>query len=65
VAREAKELKGRMVKLSGNRLRLRSGAIRQFKSAQARENFERVATAVRENPEFAKKLKKNQRLGRA
>jgi len=54
-----------MVKLSGNRLRLRSGKVRQFKSAQARENFEKVANAVRENPGFARKLKKNQRLGMA
>lgn len=53
-----------MTKLSGNRLRLGSGKIVQFGSDQKRENFERVAMAVRENPEFARKLKKNQRLGR-
>ena len=36
-----------MVKLPGNRLRLSSGKVIQFKSATRRNNFERVAKAYK------------------
>lgn len=35
------------MKMSGNRLKMSSGKIRKFKSAKARESFERVAMAVK------------------
>jgi len=53
-----------MVKLAGNRLRLRSGKIAQFGSEQARANFEKVAQAIKSNPDFLKKIKGSQRLGK-
>ena len=36
-----------MTKLSGSRLRMSDGSIRKFKSAKKREEFERVAQAVK------------------
>ena len=35
------------MKMSGNRLKMSSGEIRHFKSAKARDNFERVAEAYK------------------
>ncbi len=36
-----------MTKLSGNRLKMSDGSVRKFKSSKKRENFERVAEAVK------------------
>ena len=36
-----------MTKFSGNRLKMSSGEIRQFKSAKKRDNFEKVAQAYK------------------
>lgn len=35
------------MKLSGNRLKMSDGSVRKFKSAKKRDNFERVAEAVK------------------
>lgn len=35
------------MKLSGNRLKMSDGSVRHFKSSKARDNFERVAQAVK------------------
>lgn len=36
-----------MTKLSNNRLKMSDGSIRKFKSAEARDKFERIAQAVK------------------
>lgn len=47
-----------MTKLSGNRLKMSDGSIRKFKSAKARENFERVAKAVKHGFKPTKRKRK-------
>jgi len=44
-----------MTKLSGNRLRMSDGSIRKFKSAGARDRFEKVAKAVKHGFKPSKK----------
>jgi len=43
------------MKLSGNRLQMRDGSIRHFKSAIARDKFERAANFFRTHPLKARK----------
>lgn len=49
---------GGCMKIGKNKLKMSSGEIRTFKSEKARDNFERVAEAVKHNPEFKAKLKR-------
>lgn len=44
-----------MTKLSGNRLKMSDGSIRQFKSKEKRDKFERVAKFFKSHPLKAKK----------
>ena len=44
-----------MTKLPGNKLRLSSGKVVQFKSAKKRENFEKVARATKHGFKPSKK----------
>ena len=43
------------MKLSGNRLQMSDGSIRHFKSAQARDRFEKAAKFFKAHPLKAKK----------
>jgi hypothetical protein len=47
------------MKIGSNKLKMSNGSIRTFKSTQARNNFERVAQAIKHNPEFKRKLNKS------
>jgi len=46
------------MKIGRTGLRMSDGSIRNFKSQKARDNFERVAQAVKHNPELKRKLKR-------
>ena len=50
-----------MTKIGKLKLKLSNGKIIKFKSEAARDRFERVAQAVKHNPEFAKKLAKSKK----
>lgn len=46
------------MKIGKTKLKMSSGEVRNFGSEQKRDNFERVAQAVKHNPAFKKKLNK-------
>jgi len=46
------------MKVGNKSLKMSSGKVRHFKSEKARDNFERVAQAVKHSPSFKAKLKK-------
>lgn len=46
------------MRIGKNKLKMTSGEVRTFKSEKARDNFERVAEAVKHNPTFKAKLAK-------
>ena len=51
------------MKLKGNRLKLRSGKVIQFRSARARANFERMAQAYRHGWRPTKKRRRRRKRG--
>ncbi|MDI6789409.1 MAG: hypothetical protein QME44_01780 [Thermodesulfobacteriota bacterium] len=46
------------MKIGKDKLKMSDGTVREFKSEKARDNFEKVAQAVKHNPEFKEKSKK-------
>ena len=50
-----------MVKLGKLKLKLSNGKVITFKSEKKRDNFERVANAIKHNPSFKKKLNKKRK----
>jgi len=46
------------MKIGKKSLKMSNGTIRHFKSQEARDNFERVARAIKHSPEFRKKILK-------
>ena len=48
------------MKIGSNKLKMSSGEVRKFKSRGARDRFEKVAQAIKHNPEFKAKMKARQ-----
>lgn len=46
------------MKYGRTKLKMADGSIRKFRSEAARDRFEKVAKAVKNNPEFKRKLAK-------
>uniref|UniRef100_A0A6M3K8C4 Uncharacterized protein n=1 Tax=viral metagenome TaxID=1070528 RepID=A0A6M3K8C4_9ZZZZ len=46
------------MKIGKKSLKMSDGTIRHFKSEKARDNFERIARAIKHSPEFRRKLLK-------
>lgn len=49
------------MKIGKKKLRKYSGKIVTFKSEKKRDNYERVANAIKHNPAFARKLKRSKK----
>jgi len=49
------------MKIGKNKLKMSSGEVRTFKSKKKRDNFERVAQAVKHNPALKAKLKRKKK----
>lgn len=46
------------MKIGKDKLKMSSGEIRKFASEEKRDNFEKVAQAIKHNPEFKAKMNK-------